>query len=74
MMRLVVILSLVMILMPHQSILCPKFLECSATCENLDGLVSASLCSLTLSGTWWQVCPIYAWPQAQVILYTAFDV
>ena len=37
--HLVVILSLVMILMPDQSILCPKFLECSATCENLDGLV-----------------------------------
>ena len=57
--RLVVVLSLVMILMPDQSILCPKFLECPATCENLDGLVSASLCSLTLSGTRRQVCPIY---------------
>ena len=72
--RLVVILSLVMILMPNQLILCPKFLECSATCENLDGFISASLCSLTLSGTRRQVCPIYAWPQAQVILYTAIDV
>ena len=72
--RLVVILSLVMILMPDQSILCPQFLECSAACENLDGLVSASLCSLTLSGTRRQIYPIYALPQAQVILYTAFDV
>ena len=54
--------------------LCPESLLCSATYENLDGLVSASLYSLTLSGTRRQVCPIYEWPQAQEILYTTLEI
>ena len=54
--------------------LCPESLLCSATYENLDGLVSASLYSLTLSGTRRQVCSIYEWPQAQEILYTTLEI
>ena len=69
-----VILSLVIIFTLKQSMLCPESLLCLTTYENLDGLVSASLCSLTLSGTRRQVCLIYEWPQAQEILYTTLEV
>ena len=54
--------------------LCPESLLCSATYENLDGLVSTSLYSLTQSDTRRQVCPIYEWPQAQENLYTTLEV